>query len=363
MKDEYYFDDYCAGFADCSGSCFFLAILQGSKIQEIPEQKSLAELQKVTIGNSEQWVLIRSENIDNPILLFVHGGPGTSQLTLMKNNTQPIEKYFTVVNWDQRGAGKSYAAIRDKSRMTIDQFVSDINELAEYLAKRFNQTKIILVGHSWGSAIGIIAVSKRPELYSAYVGIGQVSNMAEGERISYEWTLQQATTANDGKAVKQLTEMGCPPYTGAWRKKFMTQRRILGRYGGEYYGSKVGAFGVVIRNLVFSTEYTLVDRINYFRGILESVELLFPELLKVNLFVQVPELKVPVWFMLGRHDYEMPSVLSEQYFDNLKAPAKTLCWFENSSHLPNTEERELFNQALVEKILPTIERSESKNQG
>ena len=172
------------------------------------EQKSIAELQKVTIGNSEQWVLIRSENIDNPILLFVHGGPGTSQLTLMKNNTQPIEKYFTVVNWDQRGAGKSYAAIRDKSRMTIDQFVSDINELAEYLAKRFNRTKIILVGHSWGSAIGIIAVSKRPELYSAYVGIGQVSNMAEGERISYEWTLQQARTANDGKAVKQLTEMG-----------------------------------------------------------------------------------------------------------------------------------------------------------
>ena len=143
----------------------------------------------------------------------------------------------------------------------------------------------------------------------------------------------------------------------------MTQRRILGRYGGEYYGSKVGAFGVVIRNLVFSTEYTLVDRINYFRGIFESVELLFPELLKVNLFVQVPELKVPVWFMLGRHDYEMPSVLSEQYFNILKAPAKTLCWFENSAHLPNTEERELFNQVLVEKILPTIELSESKNQG
>ncbi len=330
---------------------------------ELRGQKSIAELQKVTIGNSEQWVLIRSENIDNPILLFVHGGPGTSQLTLIKNNTQPIEKYFTVVNWDQRGAGKSYQAIRDKSRMTIDQFVSDLNELAEYLAKRFDKTKIILVGHSWGSAIGILAVSKRPELYRAYIGIGQVSNMAEGERISYEWTLQQATAAGDTKRVNQLREIGSPPYTGAWRKKFMTQRRILGRYGGEYYGSKVGAFGVVIRNLVFSTEYTLVDRINYFRGIFESVELLFPELLKVNLFVQVPELKVPVWFMLGRHDYEMPSVLSAQYFNILKAPAKTLCWFENSAHLPNTEERELFNQVLVEKILPAIELSESKNQG
>ena len=80
--------------------------------------------------------------------------------------------------------------------------------------------------------------------------------MAEGERISYEWTLQQAKAANDLKAVKQLTEIGSPPYTGAWRKKFLTQRRILGSYGGEYYGSKIGAFGVVIKNLIFSTEYT-----------------------------------------------------------------------------------------------------------
>jgi pimeloyl-ACP methyl ester carboxylesterase len=317
-------------------------------------KKSIAELSKVNLGNSEQWVLIRSENIDNPILLLVHGGPGTSQLTLMRRNTKSLEKHFTVVNWDQRGAGKSYKAIADKSRMNIEQFVSDIHELTEYLTKRFDKKKIILAGHSWGSVIGILAAAKRPELFSAYIGIGQMSNAAESEKISYDWTLRQAALVNDEKAVKKLREIGAPPYTGEWRKKFMTERQLLGKFGGEYYGSKIGAFGVVIKNLLFSTEYTFMDRINFFKGIFESVELVFPELLKVDLFTQVPELKVPVWFMLGRHDYEVPSVLAAKYFDVLKAPNKTLVWFENSSHMPNTEEEKLFNQILIEKILPTI---------
>jgi pimeloyl-ACP methyl ester carboxylesterase len=318
----------------------------------------VAELAKVVIGDSEQWVMIRSENVDNPILLFVHGGPGTSQLTLMRNNTQPIERHFTVVNWDQRGAGKSYDAASDRSRMHMDQFVSDLIELTRYLEQRFDKKKITLVGHSWGSAIGLLAASNRPDLFNASVGIGQVSNMAESERISSDWTLRQAEAANDRDSMAKLKEIGPPSYTGEWRSKSMTQRRILGAYGGEYHGSNGGAFGVVIKNLVFSTEHTLIDRINFFRGSFDSVDLLLPELLDVDFFAQVPQLYVPVWFMLGRHDYEVPSVLSEQYFDALKAPAKTLFWFENSAHLPNTEERELFNRTLVESVLPAV-RSDS----
>ena len=317
-------------------------------------QVRIAAVEKIVIGESEQWALIRSEDINNPILLFIHGGPGTSQLTHMRKKTQPLEKYFTVVNWDQRGAGKSYRAISDQNRMHIDQFVSDIIELTQYLEKRFKKETITLVGHSWGSAIGMLAVSKRPALYNTYVGIGQVSNMAEGETISYDWALQQAKSAYDKSSIQILTDSGPPPYAGDWKTKFMAQRRILGKYGGEYYGSKIGAFGVVMKNLIFSTEYTLPDRINFFRGILGSLELLMPELLKVNLFNQVPRLDVPVWFMLGRHDYEVPAVLAEQYFEVLKAPSKKLFWFENSSHLPNTEESELFNKIMVDELLPTI---------
>jgi len=188
-----------------------------------------------------------------------------------------------------------------------------------------------------------------------------MSNVIESEKISYEWTLQQAKLRGKSASIKKLIEIGSPPYSGLWRSKFLTQRQILGKFGGEYYRSNAGAFKVVIKNLVISSEYNLKDRVNFFRGIFDSLNILFPELLKVNLFEEIPELKVPVWFMLGRHDYEVPSVLSAKYFEVLKAPEKTLYWFENSAHLPNTEERDLFNQILIENILPSVRPDNIKN--
>ena len=316
---------------------------------------SLAVLERVPVNDTQQWILIRSEDVANPVVLFVHGGPGTSWLTLMRKNTQPLERSFTVVNWDQRRAAKSFAAGRDDSRMTMGQFVEDIIDLSSYLAKRFDKTKILLVGHSWGSVIGLLASSRRPDLFSAYIGIGQMSRMAESELISYEWTLEQAKKATDQPSVEKLVAIGPPPYTGSnWRSKFLTARRILGKHGGEYYGSKSGAFGVVLKNLVFSREYTMLDRVNFFRGVLQSLNALYPELSRTDLFIEVPEVKIPVYFCLGRHDYEVPSVLSAQYFEALKAPRKDLVWFESSAHLPNTEEKDKFNEFMIHTVLPAL---------
>jgi pimeloyl-ACP methyl ester carboxylesterase len=239
--------------------------------------------------------------------------------------------------------------------MTMGQFVDDIIDLSSHLAKRFDKTKILVVGHSWGSAIGLLAVSRRPDLFSAYIGIGQMSRMSESELISYKWTLEQAEKATDRSSVEKLTAIGPPPYTGSnWRWKFLTERRILGKHGGEYYGSRSGAFGVVLRNLVFSREYTMLDRINFFRGVFQSVKALFEELCRTDLFIEVPEVKIPVYFCLGRHDYEVPSVLSARYFDVLKAPRKQLVWFENSAHMPHTEENEKFNEFMIHTVLPAL---------
>jgi pimeloyl-ACP methyl ester carboxylesterase len=324
----------------------------------------LAVLEQVPVNETRQWVLIRSENVANPVVLFVHGGPGTSQLTLMRKNTQPLEKYFTVVNWDQRRAAKSFAAGQDDARMTMGQFVDDIIDLSSYLAQRFHKNKVLLVGHSWGSAIGMLAASKRPDLFSAYVGIGQVSRVAESELVSYEWALEQARKARDKRSVAKLNEIGPPPYTGRnWRAKYLAERRILGKHGGEYHGSTIGAFGVVLKNLVFSREYTMVDRINFFRGILQSVDALYPELARTDLFVALPEMQIPIYFCLGRHDYEVPSVLSAKYFEVLKAPRKQLVWFERSSHMPNTEEKDKFNEFMINTVLPALpEKTESSSE-
>jgi pimeloyl-ACP methyl ester carboxylesterase len=320
--------------------------------------QGLAVLEQVPVNATRQWVLIRSEDVANPVVLFVHGGPGTSQLTLMRKNTQPLEKYFTVVNWDQRRAGKSFAAGRDDAPLTMGQFVDDIVDLSSYLAKRFHKKTILLVGHSWGTAIGTLAASRRPDLFSAYIGIGQVSRVAESELISYEWTLEQARKSKDQSSVKKLTAIGPPPYTGRdWRSKFMTERRILGKHGGEYRGSTIGAFGVVLEHLVFSREYTMVDRVNFFRGIVQSLDALGPELFRTDLFVDAPELEMPIYFCLGRHDYEVPSVLSAQYFDVVRAPRKHLIWFERSAHMPNTEERDTFNAFMIDTVLPALPES------
>ena len=318
----------------------------------LPIKRSIASIEKVKLGGSEQWMLIRGENIQNPIILFLHGGPGSADMALIRKHKQELEKYFTVVTWDQRGAGKSYTARQPSTNMTISHFGSDTHELTEILRQRFNQKKIYLVGHSWGSVLGILTVQKYPDLYYAYIGIGQVANMVEGEQLSYDWTLAQAIKANDNRAVQTLTEMGRPPYAGDWQKKTIAERRLLEKYGGEVYGNSSGVLPLVLGSLISATEYTLLDKVNFFRGLLGSMQLLWQELMTINLMKQAPNLKVPVYFLLGKYDYEVPNSLAEQYFKDLEAPSKTLIWFENSAHFPNIEEKDKFNEVLINQILP-----------
>ncbi len=334
-----------------------LLLLPGStpRIDARLHPNGLAVLEQVPVAGTRQWLLIRSEDIGNPVALFVHGGPGTSELALNRRNTGALERHVTVVTWDQRGAGKSFAAGRDPAGMSMTRFVEDVVAVSSYLTERFRTRRILLIGHSWGSAIGLLAVAKRPDLFSGYIGIGQASRMSESERLSWEWTLEQARRAGDAASVKRLERIGPPPYTGPdWRAKFMTERQLLGRFGGEYHGSRTGAFGPVLKSLLFCTEYTAADRVNFFRGIFRSVQALFPELYRTDLFLQVPEVQVPVWFCLGRHDHEVPAALSAQYFEALRAPRKELVWFENSAHLPNTEERDAFNAFMAGTVLPAL---------
>jgi pimeloyl-ACP methyl ester carboxylesterase len=307
-------------------------------------------LECVRIGKADQWVRERSEDLANPIVLYLHGGPGTSQLTSNRRNTRALERYFTIVNWDQRGAGKSYVAIRDANAMNIDQFVDDTRDLTEHLLHKFGQKRLVLVGHSWGTVIGALTVARSPDLYSCYVGIGQISNMAEGEMLSYRWVLDQARQRHRRRAIRSLERIGPPPYAGDWRKKTVTERSYVARFGGEVRASRGGAMGMVLRGLLVSPEYTLRDRVNYFRGVLESMRILWPQLLEVDLFEQVPEMQLPVFFMEGRHDWEVPSILSARYFEALRAPSKRLIWFENSAHLPNAEERDRFNQIMRDEV-------------
>ncbi|MEO8512382.1 MAG: alpha/beta hydrolase [Ignavibacteria bacterium] len=317
-------------------------------------QESITSLEKVTLGGKEQWILIRGVNKRNPVILFLHGGPGTSDMGLLRRNMRELEEHFVVVTWDQPGAGKSFSAGIPGTSMNINRFVSDTHELTKNLCNRFNHKKIFLAGHSWGSVLGILSIQKYPELYYAYIGIGQIANMQENESVSYKWTLEQAKRSNNKSDITKLDKIGKPPYAGDWRKKFMTQRRLLGKYGGELYGNSNGAFTLVLKNLILSPEYSLKDKVNFFRGIFVSVKLIFPELMTIDLKSQALLLKVPVYFVLGKHDYEAPFMIAEEYFKILKSPVKELIWFEDSAHLPHIEENLKFTNLLINHILPSV---------
>jgi pimeloyl-ACP methyl ester carboxylesterase len=317
-----------------------------------PLPDSIASLERLVLGGVDQRMLIRGRDVANPVLLYLHGGPGTSELGMVRQHNIPtLEQHFTVVVWDQRGAGMSYEARNPKSGMTVEQFIADTHELTVLLCQRFQQSKIFLVGHSWGSALGALTVRRFPELYHAYVGVGQIVDMRENERISYAWTLAQAEKAGDARSVAKLKAIGPPPYLGKFRTKLMAQRKILGKYGGEVHGNANGGTFILLGGLISTREYSWTDRINVVRGILAGIRLMWPQILEIDLMAQVPALKVPAYFLEGRYDYEAPAVLAERYFDVLEAPHKTLIWFEHSAHFVNTEEADAFNRFFIDRLL------------
>jgi pimeloyl-ACP methyl ester carboxylesterase len=322
-----------------------------------PLPRSVATLERVQIGGVEQGLLIRGHDVANPVLLYLHGGPGTSEIGMVRTHNMPVlEKHYTVAVWDQRGAGLSYAAREPESGMTVEQFIADTRELTLLLCRRFQQPKIVLVGHSWGSVLGVLTVHRYPELYHAYVGVGQVVDLQEGERLSYAWTLAQALTAGDRRSVARLKAIGPPPYLGKLRSKLMTQRRILGQYGGEVHGNPRGGMFTLLRGLLASSEYSWPDRINVFRGIFANMRSMWPKIVSIDLRLQAPEIGVPVYFLEGRYDHEAPAELAERYLEQLRAPRKTLIWFERSAHFVNTEEADNFNQFFVDRLFQEMYR-------
>ena len=314
--------------------------------------RSVATLEQLWIGGVKQGVLVRGQNVSNPVLLYLHGGPGTSELGMLRQHNMPtLEKHFTVAVWDQRGAGISFAAGKPESGMTVEQFIADTHEVTLVLCERFQQPKIYLVGHSWGSMLGMVTVQRHPERYHAYIGVGQVVDMREGERISFDWTLAQARKAGNGRAMARLQAMGPPPYLGQFRRKLMLQRRLLGKFGGEVHGNPRGGMPTMLRGVWAASEYSWQDRINVFRGVFANMRSMWPQIIDIDLRELAPEIHVPVVFLEGRFDFEALSMLAEAYFQQLRAPNKTWIWFEKSAHFPNTEEAEKFNRFFIERLV------------
>ncbi|NHJ48696.1 MAG: alpha/beta hydrolase [Asgard group archaeon] len=308
------------------------------------KSKSIASLEQVLLGGIKQWLLIRGHNKDNPLLLFLHGGPGSAEMAFSYKYGRNIEKQLTVVHWDQRGAGKSFSRKIPKETVNIEQFVSDAHELIVYLLKRFNKKKIILMGHSWGTILGTLLSQRYPELIQVFIGISQVVNTELNEKISHKFTLDEATKEENKKAIKQLEKLQ-PPYSDKKIRQLITQRKWLNYYGGAIYGQKKSWY--LIKQIFGAPEYTVRDYIKFTRGTLFSITNMWNELTEtIDFFEDATEWKIPVFFIVGRYDYNAPFELAEKYFQLIKAPKKKFFWFENSAHSPNYLEPEKFEKVV-----------------
>ena len=322
----------------------------------ITAPEGIQAVEQVKLGGLDQWIYIRSEDQSNPVMLFLHGGPGSPEAPPVTLHNTGLEEHFVVVNWDQRGAGKSYRRNIPAETMNLEQFIQDALELSEMLIDRFGVEKIYLVGHSWGTIVGTHAAERRPDLFHAYIGIGQAVDFIEAEKISYRFTLDRAKETGNTQAIAELEAIGPPPYNPEdFQESIGIQRKWLFKFGGEAYGktNRPAYERQIITEVLFFPDYTLFDTYRFLAGNLSSFKLLLDDLLAVDFVNQVPGLEVPVYFIAGRYDYVTVSEMVELYYEILDAPQKELIWFEYSAHSPNFEEPELFIQTMAEILAQT----------
>lgn len=308
-------------------------------------ENSIAELKKIELNGRAQWISLRGWDKDKPVLLFLAGGPGGTQMAAVRHELSELEKHFVVVGWDQPGSGKSYYAEKTKD-LTVATYIEDGYALTEYLKERFSQEKIYLVGESWGSALGIFLIDKYPESYLALIGTGQMVDFAETERMDYEAAMEIAASKGDTALIERLTSNGMPPYYG---KDVTWKSAVYLNYLSAYMAGNPEIYNPGYNTFrdIGSSEYGLLDKINFFRGIVNTYNHVYQQLYTIDLRTDYTRLEVPVYFFLGRHDVNAPPTLVEEYERVLDAPDKGIVWFEHSGHSPWINEREKFVKEVL----------------
>ncbi|WP_040950549.1 alpha/beta hydrolase [Gorillibacterium massiliense] len=335
-----------------------------SRIDFKISQAGISEVERLTIGGTEQSLLIQTENPGSPVLLFIHGGPsmpipgvsnrGSDYALVM--TTRQLIKHFTVVFWDQRGTGKSYSKNIPKNTLRLKQFISDGLEVTDHLRRRFRQDKLHLVAHSWGSVIGLALAHANPENYHSYTGFSQIVNWAENDKLSYQWLMEAARERNDRKALKELADIGEPPYLesldqwGALRKWQVKYRSMFYDAGDKGSATFFSGLNIMLR----SPDYSLKDIFNSLvRGFkLSYTDELIHDLNTFDFFLEAPDLQVPALFIHGAKEKHVMPELLVRFYEDLDAPkGKKLLWSANSSHAFHLNDARENEQRLIHHLL------------
>lgn len=298
-----------------------------------PVAGSIAELGWVTLGGARQAVLIRGADSTKPVILFLHGGPGMPAMYLAHAFQRPMERDFVMVQWDRRGAGRSYGAREPVDSLTVPRTIADLYELTSWLRARFHRPRIGLVAHSWGTLLGLPAVAEHPEWYRFYVGTGQLApDTAAAHATQRRLVVEAARGVGEDEIVARLED-----------SEAQVGESDLFAVGGELHDAT--SFWPLLRTGLVAPEYTLSDVLNVQRGA-QLLGTRFAGMPAPELPKKGDALSVPVFFFLGRYDYNTPSEIAADYLDSLMIPLGGVIWFEQSAHFPFFEEPERFHREL-----------------
>lgn len=307
---------------------------------------------KVPVNGTTLDLRIRGTNTNNPVVLFLHGGPGICDRHFVLRDQAPLTDVCTLVCLDQRGSGKSYTREQGKREMSVDQVVEDARIVVEFLCDKFRKDKIYLVGHSYGSFLGVLLCQRYPKHIAAYVGLGQLADGPENERISYEFVWNEAQKRGDAKAIADLTRIGAPVH-GFYKSldDLTVQRNYMTKFGGAAHGESESIFTSMVLPVLRSPEYTLFDLIKYANGAYYNLRQLWESVIACEFIKTVRSLDMPVFITQGKFDRNTPPELAKAWLDALDAPKKEWIWFENSAHSPIREESARWNEVFREKVL------------
>ncbi|HWQ62165.1 MAG TPA: alpha/beta hydrolase [Negativicutes bacterium] len=298
---------------------------------------AIEEFFPINVNDSEQWLLVRGKDLSKPVILYLHGGPGSSLVPFAHAATNRLVDEFIVVYWDQRGAGLSYSDRISPETMNVNQFIDDTKVVTRYLKERFKKEKIYILGHSWGSVLGTLVVQKYPEDYYAYIGVGQVVNTEIQQREGVEWLKRQILTKGTQEEKELIPDM---------ENNNHAPRYLLKKYGGLAHNITGSRLAEIMKQSPYYPEKYTGEL--YAKGGRLASNIWYNEVAEINFFEQVPELKVPVYFFLGRYDYVTPTPSVEEYCKVLKAPNKEIVWFELSAHRMDVEEPEKFQSGITD---------------
>jgi len=317
---------------------------------------SIAVHENMVINGAPQRVTIRGMDKNNPVLLRVHGGPGSPYPpAISKNFGFDLEDLFTVCYWEQRGAGLAYTDSIPDSTITLDQIVNDGLELTNYLRSILKKDKIYIEGSSWGTTVGAFMVQKQPELFHAYIGVGQMANQPLSEQLSYDFVMSAAKKKNDTISVNQLNLIGRPPYPDKSNIEMAhacdVERIIVVKYAPPRHNV---TFNIVLQmfldnGLTFSEKFG--PMITNPEVIYPAYKLLWPKCFNVNLIRDIPKWEIPVYIMHGDNDHFTETSLAKTYFDSLEAPTKEWFLFENATHAVQFEYPEKYRSIYIDEIL------------